>query len=105
MRRRTRQTRVSSRVRELSGGVLEWNEGMLYPVLHRLEKRGLVEARWGKSDEGRRRKYYRATEAGRRAAVDLRERWERVSAALAGLWPDGVPSGVPSLAGGGADAA
>ncbi len=84
---------IIRRVSELSGGTLEWNEGMLYPVLHRLEKRGLIEARWGKSDEGRRRKYYRATEAGRRAAVDLRARWAAVTGALAELWPEGEPAG------------
>lgn len=94
---------IIGRVRELSGGVLEWNEGMLYPVLHRLEKRGLIEARWGRSEEGRRRKYYHATDAGRRAAVDLRARWNVVTSALEGLWPDGEP-GLPGLPELGSDA-
>ena len=73
---------IIQRVRERSGGVLEWNEGMLYPVLHRLERSGLVEARWGSSPEGRRRKYYRTTDAGRRAAFDARTRWRQVTEAL-----------------------
>src|SRR5215510_9092091 len=51
-------------VRELSGGAMEWTDGMLYPVLHRLERLGRVEARWEVSESGRRRKYYRITERG-----------------------------------------
>jgi PadR family transcriptional regulator PadR len=76
-----------NRVRELSGGTLEWNEGMLYPVLHRLEKRGLVEAHWGKSPEGRRRKYYQSTEAGRRVCAEERADWMAVTGVLESLWP------------------
>jgi len=53
---------IIKRVRELSGGEMEWAEGMLYPVLHRLEDRGLIESTWRVSEEGRRRKYYRLKE-------------------------------------------
>lgn len=49
---------IIQRVRELSGGEIEWTDGMLYPVLHWLEKNGHVKARWGESDTGRKRKYY-----------------------------------------------
>ena len=57
---------IIKRVTELSGGHLQWTDGMLYPVLHRLERQGLVAAKWGASESGRRRKYYRITErAGR----------------------------------------
>jgi len=55
---------ILKRVDELSGGELQWTDGMLYPVLHRLERSGYVKASWGKSESGRRRKYYRLTERG-----------------------------------------
>jgi DNA-binding PadR family transcriptional regulator len=56
---------ILQRVRELSGGHLEWTDGMLYPVLHRLGRLGHVEARWEVADSGRRRRYYRITPQGR----------------------------------------
>ena len=55
---------IRKRVSELSGGELEWTDGMLYPVLHRLERNGYIEAQWGTSEAGRRRKYYRLTKPG-----------------------------------------
>src|SRR3712207_9412156 len=55
---------ILKRVRELSGGRMEWTDGMLYPVLHRLERLGHVEARWEVAGSGRRRKYYRITAPG-----------------------------------------
>ena len=55
---------IIKRVEELSGGELQWTDGMLYPVLHRLERNALVEASWGESESGRRRKYYRLTDKG-----------------------------------------
>ncbi|HEV2146162.1 MAG TPA: serine hydrolase [Longimicrobiaceae bacterium] len=57
---------ILQRVRELSGGRREWKDGMLYPVLHRVERLGQVEARWVVAESGRRRKYYRITPRGRR---------------------------------------
>jgi PadR family transcriptional regulator, regulatory protein PadR len=68
---------------ERSGDELQIEEGTLYPALHRLEDKRLIEAEWGVSENNRRAKFYRLTIAGRR---DLREReanWERYSAALA----------------------
>ena len=59
---------------------------MLYPVLHRLEKQGLVRSRWGLSDVGRRRKYYRLTPKGRTALEQEREQWLLVHATLEKLW-------------------
>src|SRR3989337_2298960 len=56
---------ILQRVRELSGGHMEWTDGMLYPVLHRLERLGHVEARWEVAESGRRRKYYGITPRGR----------------------------------------
>ena len=59
---------IIKRVAELSGGQLQWTDGMLYPVLHRLERQELVAAKWGVSESGRKRKYYRITKTGPRAA-------------------------------------
>ncbi len=72
-------------VRRLSGGVLDWKEGMLYPVLHRLEKEGLIAASWRQA-EGRRRKYYRLTDRGREALAQERNAWESVNATLSRAW-------------------
>lgn len=77
---------ILQRVRELSGGELEWTDGMLYPVLHRLERSGLVESRWEKAESGRRRKYYRVTKAGREQLADERRQWRTVDEALRKIW-------------------
>jgi DNA-binding PadR family transcriptional regulator len=87
---------ILQRVRELSGGRLEWTDGMLYPVLHRLERLGYVEARWEVSESGRRRKYYRVTRQGRAQLEEQRRQWQAVDATLRGLWQTYVvgPAGV-----------
>lgn len=72
-------------VQRLSGGSLDWKEGMLYPVLHRLEADGLVTAAWRQA-EGRRRKYYRVTEQGLRVLGEDRRAWQDVNAALGRAW-------------------
>lgn len=77
---------ILQRVRELSGGELEWTDGMLYPVLHRLERSGLVSSRWEKADSGRRRKYYRVTDAGRQQLSEERRQWRTVDQALRKIW-------------------
>jgi DNA-binding PadR family transcriptional regulator len=77
---------ILQRVRELSGGEIEWTDGMLYPVLHRLERLGHVEARWEVAESGRRRKYYGITANGRaQLAQDCRQ-WQAVDAALKNIW-------------------
>jgi DNA-binding PadR family transcriptional regulator len=73
-------------VAELSGGQLQWTDGMLYPVLHRLERLGFVAARWVVSESGRNRKYYRITKQGRTQLVTERKRWQVVDDTLRGLW-------------------
>jgi len=77
---------ILKRVRELSGGGLEWTDGMLYPVLHRLERSGLVHSRWEKTESGRRRKYYRVTKAGREQLADERRQWRTVDETLRKVW-------------------
>lgn len=77
---------ILKRVGELSGGELRWTDGMLYPVLHRLERNGHVEASWGKSETGRRRKYYRLTDRGQEHLASQRRQWQVVDSALRGVW-------------------
>lgn len=77
---------ILKRIDEISGGELEWTDGMLYPLLHRLERLGFVEARWDAEGGGRRRRYYRITQAGRSALSEQRRQWEVVSDALQNAW-------------------
>ncbi|HEX6615225.1 MAG TPA: PadR family transcriptional regulator [Gemmatimonadales bacterium] len=77
---------ILKRVRDLSGGEMEWTDGMLYPVLHRLERSGLVESRWEDTQGGRRRKYYRVTRAGREQLTDERRQWRTVDETLRKVW-------------------
>ncbi|MHB1342065.1 MAG: PadR family transcriptional regulator [Coriobacteriia bacterium] len=77
---------ILQRVRELSGGRLEWTDGMLYPVLHRLGRLGYVEARWEVADSGRRRRYYQITPHGRAHLDEQRKQWQAVDATLRGIW-------------------
>jgi DNA-binding PadR family transcriptional regulator len=65
---------IIKRVKDLSDGQLLWTDGMLYPVLHRLERQGLVGSKWVSPSSGRRRKYYRLTKAGRAELEAERER-------------------------------
>jgi DNA-binding PadR family transcriptional regulator len=84
---------ILQRVRELSGGHLEWTDGMLYPVLHRLERLGHVEAQWKVAETGRRRKYYRITPGGRAQLVEERRQWQAVDTTLRGIWTVALPQG------------
>jgi DNA-binding PadR family transcriptional regulator len=77
---------ILQRVRELSGGHLEWTDGMLYPVLHRLERLGHVKARWEVAESLRRRKYYRITSQGRKQLIEERRQWQAVDSALRDIW-------------------
>lgn len=91
---------ILKRVRELSGGRMEWTDGMLYPVLHRLERLGHVEARWEAAESGRRRKYYRITSRGRAQLAEDCRQWEAVDATLRGIWQAlflSTPSNHPAL--------
>ena len=73
---------IIKRVDQLSGGELQWTDGMLYPVLHRLERNGYVESSWGRSESGRRRKYYRLTDRGAEELASQRRQWQVVNSAL-----------------------
>ena len=73
---------ISQRVQQLSDGVLEVNQGSLYPALQRLEKAGLITSEWGTTDNNRQARYYRLTTAGRRALGHELESWRRFAAGL-----------------------
>src|SRR5215203_1635275 len=77
---------ILKRVRELSRGRMEWTDGMLYPVLHRLERLGHIEARWQAAESGRRRKYYRITPGGLARLAEEHRQWQAVDATLRGIW-------------------
>ena len=78
---------ILKQVRELSGGELEWTDGMLYPLLHRLLRLGYVTTEWRTPPRGRRRRYYAITDDGRAALVDQRRQWAAVARALGDVWP------------------
>jgi len=77
---------IIKRVTELSSGELQWTDGMLYPVLHRLERQRLVAAKWGLSEIGRKRRYYRITKDGLAQLALQRQQWLVVHDTLRGIW-------------------
>jgi DNA-binding PadR family transcriptional regulator len=84
---------IVQRVKELSAGEVEWTDGMLYPILHRLEADGLIVARWGESETGRKRKYYQLTAEAYPMMNDDRRRWRTVQAILDQLWAAEIAPG------------
>jgi DNA-binding PadR family transcriptional regulator len=77
---------IIKRVKELSGDRVEWSEGMLYPVLHRLESQKFIKSAWRESESGRKRKYYSITESGRDELARQKEQWETVHSVLSESW-------------------
>jgi len=74
---------ISERVQQVSNDVLRIQQGSLYPALYRLERRGWIKARWGKSDNNRRAKYYELTKAGRLQLATERAAWQKLTTAVA----------------------
>jgi len=77
---------ILKQVRELSGGELEWTDGMLYPLLHRLGRLGHVTTEWRTPPEGRRRRYYAITDDGRAALLEHKRQWATVTRTLGDVW-------------------
>jgi len=77
---------IIQKVKRISNGSLEWSDGMLYPVLHRLEKDGYIISQWKVSKEGRHRKYYKLTDKGKEELEAEKRQWISVHAALSKLW-------------------
>ena len=74
------------RVQEVSGGKLQWSEGMLYPVLHWMEKERLIDSEWREAESGRKRKYYRIRREGRKSLQAEKQQWTTVHSTLVNLW-------------------
>lgn len=74
---------IIQKVRELSGDEVVWTDGMLYPILHRLEEQGLIVARWGESETGRKRKYYRLAPTAEGVLREERRQWDVVQMLMA----------------------
>ena len=76
---------IIQEVKVRSSGQLNWTDGMLYPVLHRMERRGLIKSRWGESETGRKRKYYALKKDGKAAMIKHQSHWDLVHGVLAEL--------------------
>lgn len=77
---------IIQRVATLSENEMNWTDGMLYPVLHRLEEQGWIQADWKTADTGRKRKYYALTRHGRKALAEQKQQWLLVQKTLTQLW-------------------
>jgi PadR family transcriptional regulator PadR len=73
-------------VKRRSGDKIQWTDGMLYPVLHRMEDNGWIKSRWVEIENGRKRKYYSIKKDGQQALKEKREQWTVVSSVFSGLW-------------------
>jgi len=76
---------ISLRIRQISKDVLRVQQGSLYPALHRLEKRGWLQAEWGESDNGRQAKFYRLSAKGCKQLAKEESNWQRLAGAVAGI--------------------
>jgi len=77
---------IIQEVRERSGDHLQWTDGMLYPVLHRMEEYGWIESRWETMENGRKRKYYSLKKDGKAALKKQRDQWLKVHDVFVQLW-------------------
>lgn len=77
---------IIKKIKEISGGKMQYSDGMLYPVLHRLEKDGLIQSKWTLDGGARPRKYYEITSEGKKALVAEKKQWLEVNAVLNELW-------------------
>ena len=86
---------ILKQVNELSAGRMTWTDGMLYPLLHRLERLGYVQATWHDGPTGRRRKHYAITAAGLETLAERRRQWDVVSGALDRIWQQSAAAVTP----------
>jgi DNA-binding PadR family transcriptional regulator len=76
---------IIQEIKARSDGQLQWTDGMLYPVLHRMEDKGWIKSRWVESETGRKRKYYSLKRDGKQAMTKQHDQWSLVNSVLAGL--------------------
>ena len=74
---------VLLRIQEISGGTLEIQQGALYPALYKLEHQGVIQSKWGTSQNNRRAKFYRLTTAGEDRLGEEQRSWNRLAGAMA----------------------
>jgi len=79
---------IIQEIKARSGERIQWTDGMLYPVLHRMEDEGWITSRWVVAENGRKRKYYSIKKDGKQALAQQREQWLIVNSVLAGLWKE-----------------
>ena len=77
---------IIRKIKEISGGQMEWSDGMLYPVLHRLEKEELIRSEWIMSEDSRPRKYYVISEKGKKELIAEKDQWVQVNSVLSKIW-------------------
>lgn len=76
---------IIQEIKTRSNDQMQWADGMLYPLLHRMERKGFIKSRWGESETGRKRKYYGLQEKGKKALAKHHEQWTLVHSVLSGL--------------------
>ena len=89
---------ILKKVNELSAGEMRWTDGMLYPLLHRLERLGYIQASWRVAASGRRRKHYAITQSGLELLADRRRQWAVVTDALKRVWTEAAAAMPPARA-------
>lgn len=77
---------IIQKVKEISDGKIEYGDGTLYPVLHKLEKKKLIESSWKTADTGRKRKYYSISAKGKKELLLQKENWNIINQIIAKLW-------------------
>lgn len=77
---------IIQNIKELSGGKIEFGEGTLYPVLHKLEKKGFIESYWKIAESGRKRKYYNISENGKKELKTEKQNWNTINQIITKIW-------------------
>lgn len=83
---------IIKKIKELSEGRMLYSDGMLYPVLHRLEKEKLIKSFWKMEKDAKPRKYYEITEKGKKALAVEQEQWSQVNAVMQAIWNANIKS-------------
>jgi PadR family transcriptional regulator PadR len=77
---------IIKKVKDASEGHIAWADGMLYPVLHKLEEKGYIDSYWLVSEEGRKRKYYRIRQEGKETLAIAQDHWSLINLLLKNVW-------------------
>ena len=83
---------IIQRIKELSENQLEWKEGTLYPILHKMEKKKLITSFWKTSENGRKRKYYKLLESGKLVLSQEKLNWKSLNQLFINLWEPQINS-------------